>query len=41
MKLSGTPLKLWNGLMDVFAAIHWPRTQAVINGGVYYKLTES
>ena len=41
MKLSGTPLKLWNGLMDIFASIHWPRTQAVINGGVYYKLTEA
>ena len=41
MKISGTALKLWNGLMDFFAAIHWPRTQAVINGGVYYKLTEA
>lgn len=41
MKLSGTALKLWDELIDVFAAIHWPRTQAVINGGVYYNLTEA
>lgn len=41
MKLTGLPLKLWDGLLDIFADIHWPRTQAVINGGMYYKLKES
>lgn len=40
MKLTGTALKIWDSILDVFAAIHWSRTQAVINGGVYYKLNE-
>lgn len=31
----------WSALLDFFAAIHWNRTQAVVNGGVYYRLTES
>jgi Permuted papain-like amidase enzyme, YaeF/YiiX, C92 family len=34
-------LGIWDKLTDLFAAIHWPRTQAVINGGVYYSLTEA
>ena len=41
MKLTGTTLQVWNGMLNIFAGIHWPRTQAVINGGVYYKLTEA
>ena len=41
MKLTGLPLKLWNGLLGIFADIHWLRTQAVINGGIYFKLKES
>lgn len=33
-------LKIWDGLLDVFAAIHWNRTQAVFNKGIYYSLRE-
>ena len=31
---------IWIGTTSFFAAIHWPRIQAVINGGVYYSLKE-
>ena len=33
-------LKLWNRGMDLFASIHWPRFQAILNGGLYYSLIE-
>lgn len=39
--LSGFPLKMWNGVIKIMALIKWQRTQAVINGGVYYRLQES
>lgn len=35
-----TKTKAWQFFMDVVAKIHWPRTQAVLNGGVYYRLAE-
>lgn len=33
--------KIWIGMTKIFAAIHWDRTQAVINGGIYYRLKEA
>lgn len=33
-------LSAWNGVTGVFSMIHWPRTQALFNGGVYYYLRE-
>lgn len=33
--------KLWQGCANFVSGIHWNRTQAVINGGMYYSLTES
>lgn len=36
-----TQSKVWQATMNVVSKIWWPRTQAVINGGVYYRLTES
>src|ERR1035437_1082598 len=41
MKITGTWLKTWNCLLRFFSNIHWPRIQALINGGVYYGLRES
>jgi hypothetical protein len=41
MKLTGIKLKLWNWMMDSFTKIRWLRTQAAINGGVYYQLVEA
>mgnify|MGYP003490433667 FL=1 len=40
MKLTGISLSIWNTIMDMVAAVKWNRTQAVLNGGVYYRLTE-
>lgn len=40
MKLSGVALKGWDWLTDVFAAIKFDRTFAVLNGGMYYRLKE-
>lgn len=40
MKLTGIALSVWNTVMDMVAAVKWNRTQAVLNGGVYYRLTE-
>lgn len=40
MKLTGTALKVWDWLTDVFAAIKFDRTAAVLNGGMYYRLKE-
>lgn len=31
---------VWDKVTDVFAAIHFNRTFAAVNGGVYYRLTE-
>ena len=31
----------WNGVMKFFSSIHWPRAQAAINGGIYYRATEA
>lgn len=39
-KLSGTPLRWWNSMLDVLTKVHWPRFQALLNGGVYYRLQE-
>lgn len=33
-------LKIWEAMCTFFASVRWQRTQAVINGGIYYKLTE-
>jgi RNAse (barnase) inhibitor barstar len=33
-------LNLWNKITNIFSEIQWPRLQAVLNGGVYYKLNE-
>lgn len=41
MKFKGIALKFWDALLGVFSNLHWSRTQAVINGGVYYRLTEA
>lgn len=34
-------LNVWNAVLDVVSAIKWPRLQAVINGGMYYRLREA
>jgi hypothetical protein len=31
---------LWAAAANFVSGIHWPRTQAVINGGLYYQLSE-
>lgn len=41
MKLKTTIVNIWNSLLGVISGFHWPRTQAVINGGLYYRLTEA
>lgn len=40
MKLSGTALKVWDWLTDIFSMIKFDRTAAVLNGGMYYRLKE-
>lgn len=36
-----TPLRsLWKGLLNIFSSIHWNRTSAMFNNGIYYKLEE-
>lgn len=32
--------KVWTFGADIISNIHWPRTQALLNGGVYWALTE-
>jgi hypothetical protein len=32
--------KAWIKITGFFSSVHWPRTQAVINGGLYYSLAE-
>lgn len=34
-------IKLWNYLLKFLSAVHWKRIQAVLNGGMYYRLTEA
>jgi RNAse (barnase) inhibitor barstar len=41
MKVPASLMGVWDGLVNWFSTIHWNRTQAVINGGMYYCLTES
>jgi hypothetical protein len=31
---------IWSGIATFISKVHWPRTQAVINRGMYYYLTE-
>jgi hypothetical protein len=33
-------LRIWSAGANFLASIHWPRFQAVLNGGIYYKLKE-
>lgn len=40
IKIPTPLLGAWNWLLDVFAAIKFDRTFAVLNGGMYYRLTE-
>jgi hypothetical protein len=40
MKLTGVALKLWNLGIGLLSNVHWPRLQAVLNGGLYYSLKE-
>lgn len=41
LKQNPLAYKMYAWLMHIFADIKWPRLQAFINGGLYYKLTES
>jgi len=41
LKKSPAALFVWTKVTDFFASIHWPRFQALINGGVYYSLKEA
>ncbi len=40
VKLPSFLNRTWSALLDVFAAIHFNRTAAVFNDGIYYNLTE-
>jgi hypothetical protein len=36
-----TAFKIWSAFGNIFANIHWQRTQAVLNNGIYFRLLEA